>query len=114
MVQPFYPVRYRGEVIGDLVPDLIVDDAVIIDSKVVSAFNETHIAQMLVYLNITGLLLALLLNFKNASLSWKRIVGPNAKDATPPDCRAQTHPCNPCNPWLETLSHDPRKILRLS
>ena len=88
VVQPSYPVRYRGEVIGNLVPDLIVDDAIIIDPKVVSAFNETDIAQMLGYLNITGLQLALLLNFKDASLSWKRIVGPNAKDATPPDLHA--------------------------
>ena len=31
-------------------------------------------AQMLGYLNITGLKLALLLNFKNAKLEWKRIV----------------------------------------
>lgn len=29
---------------------------------------------MLGYLNITGLKLALLLNFKNAKLEWKRIV----------------------------------------
>lgn len=87
-VQPSYPVRYRGELIGNLVPDLIVDDVVIVDSKVVSTFTETHIAQMLGYLNITGLQLALLLNFKNASLNWKRIVGPNAKDATLADLRA--------------------------
>ena len=35
---------------------------------------------MLGYLNITGLKLALLLNFKNARLSWKRVVGSNAAD----------------------------------
>ncbi len=87
-VQPSYPVRYRGELIGNLVPDLIVDDAVIVDPKVGSTFTETHIAQMLGYLNITGLQLALLLNFKNASLNWKRIVGPDPKDATPPDLHA--------------------------
>jgi GxxExxY protein len=84
-VQPTFPVHYRGELIGNLVPDLIVDDAVIVDPKVVSTFTETHVAQMLGYLNITGLQLALLLNFKNASLSWKRVVGPNPKHAAPPD-----------------------------
>jgi GxxExxY protein len=41
---------------------------------VVSAFNDTHIAQMLGYLNITGLEVALLLNFKEAKLTWKRVV----------------------------------------
>ena len=87
-VQPSFPVRYRGELIGNLVPDLIVDDAVIVDPKVVSTFTETHIAQMLGYLNITGLQLALLLSFKNASLTWKRIVGPGADGATPPNLHA--------------------------
>jgi GxxExxY protein len=69
-----FPVYYEGEHIGSLIPDLIVDDLVIVDPKVVTAFNDTHTAQMLGYLNITGLKLALLLNFKHAKLDWKRIV----------------------------------------
>ena len=72
-----YPVHYRGHFIGKLVPDLIVDGKVIADPKVVSAFNDTHIAQMLGYLNITGLEVALLLNFKEATLTWKRVVSGN-------------------------------------
>jgi len=73
-VQRSFPVFYRAELIGNLVPDLIVDDAIIVDPKVVSCFTETHVAQMLGYLNVTGLELALLLNFKNARLDWKRVV----------------------------------------
>ena len=73
-VQESFPVFYRAELIGTLIPDLIVDNSVIVDPKVVTAFNETHIAQMIGYLNITGLELALLLNFKNARLEWKRVV----------------------------------------
>jgi GxxExxY protein len=69
-----FPVQYDGQLIGNLIPDLIVDDVVIADPKVATAFNDTHIAQMIGYLNITGLKLALLLNFKYASLQWKRIV----------------------------------------
>ena len=61
-----FPVYYRGQIVGTLVPDLIVDDLAIADPKVVSAFNDNHIAQMLGYLNITGLDIALLLNFKHA------------------------------------------------
>ncbi|CAN5574166.1 hypothetical protein BH20VER3_BH20VER3_03820 [soil metagenome] len=83
--QSSFPVFYRSELIGNLIPDMIVDDLVIVDGKVVSAFTESHSAQMLGYLNITPLKLALLLNFKSASLSWKRIVGP---DALPPDLQA--------------------------
>ncbi|MBY0524806.1 MAG: GxxExxY protein [Gemmataceae bacterium] len=69
-----YEVHYDGQLIGTLVPDLVVDELVIADPKVVTAFNDTHQAQMIGYLNITGLKLALLLNFKNARLEWKRIV----------------------------------------
>ena len=72
--QQSFPVFYRGELIGTLIPDLIVDRSIIVDPKVVLGFNETHVAQMIGYLNITGLELALLLNFKNARLDWKRVV----------------------------------------
>jgi GxxExxY protein len=72
--QQSFSVHYRGHFIGKLIPDLIVDQKVIVDPKVVVSFNETHVAQMLGYLNITGLRLALLLNFKEARLDWKRIV----------------------------------------
>jgi PD-(D/E)XK nuclease superfamily len=39
-VQSPFPVSYRGELIGNLIPDLIVDDAVIVDPKVVSRRGE--------------------------------------------------------------------------
>ena len=69
-----YPVHYDGQLIGTLIPDLVIDDAVIVDAKVAVAFNDSHVAQMIGYLNITNLKLALLLNFKNARLEWKRVV----------------------------------------
>ncbi|MDZ4789321.1 MAG: GxxExxY protein [Blastochloris sp.] len=69
-----FPVYYSGQLIGKLVPDLIVDGTCIVDPKVVSTFNEAHVAQMLGYLNITNLEVALLLNFKGVKLDWKRVV----------------------------------------
>ena len=72
--QRSFPVEYKGAGIGTLIPDLIVDGKVIVDPKVVTAFNDTHIAQMTGYLAITELRLALLLNFKSAKLEWKRVV----------------------------------------
>ena len=79
-VQNSFRVSYRGELIGNLVPDLIVDNAVIVDPKVVSCFTDTHMAQMIGYLNITNLDLALLMNFKNARLEWKRVLRPQESD----------------------------------
>lgn len=85
-VQRSFPVSYRGQLIGDLIPDLIVDNAVIVDPKVVACFTETHVAQMIGYLNITALDLALLINFKNARLEWKRVLRrQQPDDAAPPD-----------------------------
>lgn len=81
--QRAFPVYYDGSEIGTLIPDLIVDGAVIADPKVVTDFNESHLAQMLGYLNITGLQVALLVNFKYSDLRWKRVV------------RQVLHPCYP-------------------
>ena len=73
----------------------------IVDPKVVALFNETHVAQMIGYQNITGLDLALLINFKNARLEWKRVLRPQQSEEY---CHLicvpeSAHPCNPCNPW---------------
>lgn len=86
-VQRSHPVYFRQQLIGTLLPDLIVDNAVIVDPKVVAGFNEAHVAQMIGYLNITGLELALLLNFKNARLDWKRVVR-QQRSEPPADFRA--------------------------
>lgn len=69
-----FDVLYEGIVVDSLVPDLLVDGLVIVDPKVVTGFNETHVAQMMGYLAITGFKLAILLNFKYADLRQKRIV----------------------------------------
>ena len=79
-VQRSFPVWYRGELIGNLVPDLIIDNTIIVDPKVAVCFTETHVAQMIGYLNITGLDLALLINFKNARLEWRRVLRPQESE----------------------------------
>ena len=73
--QKRFRVAYRGHHIGTLIPDMIVDDFVLVDTKVVSAFTPSHVAQMTGYLAITKLKLALLLNFNAAEPRWKRVVG---------------------------------------
>jgi GxxExxY protein len=77
--QKSFSVHYDGHFIGKMTPDLIVDNLVIIDPKVVEEFNQDHFAQMLGYLAITGLELAILINFKHASLRWKRIINSGAE-----------------------------------
>jgi GxxExxY protein len=71
--QKRHTVFYKERPIGNLIPDLIVENSVIVDTKVVEAFNDAHLSQMVGYLKITGLRVGLLLNFKHASLKIKRI-----------------------------------------
>ncbi len=71
--QKSHEVFYDGQLIGNLIPDLVIEGRVIVDTKVVTDFDDSHLAQMLGYLNITGLQTALLLNFKYAKLGIKRV-----------------------------------------
>jgi GxxExxY protein len=71
--QKRFSVCFRDQLIGTLVPDVVVDGLVIADPKVVTSFNENHVAKMIGYLAISKLEVALLLNFKYAKLQWKRI-----------------------------------------
>ena len=82
------PVHFKGHLIGTLVPDMIVDELIVVDPKVVTAFNENHMAQMIGYLAKTGLNVALLLNFKYAQLKWKRV----AYTADLSDSHIRAHP----------------------
>lgn len=72
--QEIFEIHYKEHLIGKLQLDLIVDGLVIVDTKVVTNFNDVHVLQMLGYLNITRMELALLVNFSDARLRWKRVV----------------------------------------
>ncbi|MEO8680060.1 MAG: GxxExxY protein [Vicinamibacterales bacterium] len=61
-------IEYRGLEIGHYRPDLIVENAVVVEVKSVSGYDPVFTAQMLTYLRITGLKTGLLLNFNRAVL----------------------------------------------
>ncbi len=71
--QTSFIVNYRNKPVGKLIPDLIVDKKIIVETKVVEEFTADHISQVLSYLKITGFEVGLLLNFKHSSLKIKRI-----------------------------------------
>jgi GxxExxY protein len=62
------PVLYKGHVIGEHRPDLVVADRVVVEVKSVEAINPVHQAQMLAYMRILRLPVGLLLNFNSAVL----------------------------------------------
>lgn len=87
--QDQFPAFYKSHFVGKLITDLIADRKVILELKVVESISETHIAQALSYLAITKLQVALIFNFKNASLQFKRLGSnipskPTDTDAGPP------------------------------
>ena len=77
--QPRYPILYRGVKVSEYTPDLIAFELVIIDTKVIERITDLEIGQMLNYLRITGLLVGLILNFKNPKLEFRRVVATTQK-----------------------------------
>ena len=72
--QPRFTVRYKGVKVGEYIPDLIVRDTIIVDTKTIERIGAHEIGQMINYLKITGLPVGLIMNFKQAKLQWKRVV----------------------------------------
>jgi GxxExxY protein len=71
--QQHFPVFYRDKIVGRLITDLIVENKVVVETKVASSISDLHISQTLGYLSITGLQIGLILNFQSTSLAFKRV-----------------------------------------
>jgi GxxExxY protein len=56
-------VNYDGQVIGDFVADILVDEKVILELKSVKEIHPAHEAQLINYLKATGIEVGLLINF---------------------------------------------------
>ena len=80
--QRVYPVHYDGHSVGRLVPDLVVDERIIVDTKVVDGFDDARIAQMLTDLSVSDLPLTLLVNFAKPRLKWRRVVRSDRRAAS--------------------------------
>ena len=57
------PLFYKGRLIAEHRPDLVVADLVVVEIKSITRFEPVHVAQMLTYLRVTSLQVGLLLNF---------------------------------------------------
>jgi len=72
--QKHVSVTYGGQIVGDYIADLIVEDSVIIELKSVKSIERIHQAQLLNYLKATGIHAGLLLNFGTVRLGIKRML----------------------------------------
>ena len=72
--QPPFDVLYKGQNVGLFVPDLIVFNAIVVDTKAIDRITDHERGLMLNYLRITNLRVGVILNFKRRKLEWERIV----------------------------------------
>ena len=67
-------VQYDGEVVGDFVADILVNDTVILEVKSVRKVVEAHEVQLVNYLVATGKPVGLLINLGETKVAVKRKV----------------------------------------
>ena len=67
-------VQYDGEVVGDFVADILVNDTVILELKSVRKLVEAHEVQLVNSLVATGELVGLLINFGETRVEVRRKV----------------------------------------
>lgn len=69
-----YSVMYKRALVGEYLADLIVDKKLVVELKCVEQFAPEHMAQCINYLKVSGLRIALLINFQRSKVQWKRVV----------------------------------------
>jgi GxxExxY protein len=67
-------IHYAGQLVGEYVADMLVEDKVLIELKAQPEIGAIHRAQCLNYLKASGLSVCLLLNFGKPRLEVKRVV----------------------------------------
>jgi GxxExxY protein len=62
------PIYYKGQLISEYRPDLIVADEIIVEVKSIERIAEVHVAQVKTYLRISSLKVGLIMNFNCATM----------------------------------------------
>jgi GxxExxY protein len=66
-------VRYKGEVVGTYIADMLVNDTVIVEFKVAEEYRKADEAQLLNELAATNKPVGLLINFGRRKVEFKRL-----------------------------------------
>jgi GxxExxY protein len=75
-------VMFRGQCVGDFFADIFVEEKVIVELKAVKAIAPEHEAQIINYLNATGIEVGLLINFGSPKLEYRRFTRRNEHGCT--------------------------------
>jgi GxxExxY protein len=81
-----FPVFFRGEIIGEFFPDIVVNGVVLVEVKSKSMLIGQDEAQAINYLRVSPLEVALILNFGQKPQVWRRVLSNERKRerGTPP------------------------------
>ena len=67
-------VKYEGQIVGEYLADILVNDSVLVEVKTVRKLDEIHMAQCMNYLRATDVRVCLLINFGSPKVEIKRII----------------------------------------
>ena len=67
-------VSYKGDTIPSHLPNILVDDKVIVDLRTHEEYNPSHESKMINYLKATGIRVGLIINFGRDSCKPRRFV----------------------------------------
>jgi GxxExxY protein len=67
-------VKYKSVEIGTRRVDFFVEGKVMVELKAVKNLEDVHLAQAINYLEVYGLKIGLLINFRSAKMQFKRVM----------------------------------------
>jgi GxxExxY protein len=70
-----FQIKYKNIILQNpYVADYVVFNSIILEIKCSQLIIDSHIAQTISYLNVSGCKLGIIVNFGERSLTWKRVV----------------------------------------
>ena len=69
-----FPLKYKAKIIGRNFLDFLVENKIVVEIKKGEHFSKTHIDQVMEYLKLSNLQLAILINFGVQGVASKRII----------------------------------------
>ena len=73
LVESRMEVRYKGELVGTYIADMLVNDTVVVELKVAEQYRKADEAQLLNELAATRKAVGLLINFGRQKVEFKRL-----------------------------------------
>ncbi|HEY0030863.1 MAG TPA: GxxExxY protein [Bacteroidia bacterium] len=81
--QFYYPVKFNDITVGKNFFDFNIDEKIVVELKSANRFTKPHYDQVLNYLHVSGVKLALLISFGSEEVRCKRVVNFKTVNSVP-------------------------------